>query len=332
MMRDLSKRSSVVKDYESVNMEAVNKDNKRIRACLIAAALCVLVLIGCVLYAAGVFKPRDIEGIVQYCIRRGETVPAVKLSSYVAVNDRLAEYSCILQVHSADLKGCIGEVYVDDIYRPKGTKNLKYLIFDHTGEPSLWVFDYFIVRDTNEFKLNNPERVHGLDPSRPLNLSPYTYADAAEVFYGMAGPEDIERITVRPPNFDTTREGKALRKEIGTQTVRDREAIERFYDVLTRTVCVGATGGRGILDLPDRFSYSFSPPDPEGKRTYADRQRDGEAARAARYLTVTMTDGTIVDQWKYDAIKGCFYEYGGIVTEPLDEADVYALNAIFGIE
>ena len=303
------------------------KQNRRL---WIAAAACMVLIAGIVLYAAGAFKPRTIEGLVQRC--RSRTVPAVKLMGYVAINDRLAEYYCILQVHSEDLKGYIGEVYVDDVYRPKGTNNLKYLIFDHNGEPSLWVFDHFIVRETNEVSYNIPNNTHGVDPSKPLNLTPYTYADAAEVFFGMAGPEDIERITVRPPNFDNTREGKALQKEIGTQTVRDREAIGTFYDILTRTVCVGATGGRGILDLPDRFSYSFSPPDPEGKRTYQDRQRDGEQVRAERYLTVTMADGTIVDQWKYDAIKGCFYESGGIATKPLDEADVYALNAIFGIE
>ena len=49
-------------------------------------------------------------------------------------------------------------------------------------------------------------------------------------------------------------------------------------------------------------------------------------------MTVRLKDGTILDRWKYDAIKGCFYEYEGVVTKPLEEADVYALNAVFGIE
>ncbi len=333
MMWDLSKRSSTVEDDDSLNLEAVIKDRKRIRACLIAAALCVLVLIGCVLYAAGVFKPRNIEGLVKYCIGRGEAVPAVLGFSYVAIDDRLAEYHLIMQVHPQDLKGYVGEVYVDDVYRPRNTKSLKYLIFnDSKGDLRIWEFSNFIVRDTNEFNLGTPELAHGIDPSRPLNLTPYTYADMAKVLYGMARPEDIERITVRPSNFDNTREGKALQKEIGTQTVRDREAIERFYDVLTRTVCLGATKWDTYVNLPDRFRYSFSPEDSEGKRTYQDRQRDGEQVRAERYLTVRLTDGTILDHWQYDAIKGCFHEYYGIATEPLDEADVYALNAIFGIE
>ena len=332
MMQDVSKRSANLENRDGLNLEAVIKDRKRIRACLIAAALCVLVLIGCVLYAVGVFKPRNIEGLVQYCIGRGEAIPAVLIFNYIAIDDRLAEYHLILQVHPQDLKGYIGEVYVDDVYRPKNTENLKYLIFDYKGEPRLWEFGQFIVRDTNEFKLNNPAMAHGIDPARPLNLTPYTYADAAKVLYGMTGPEDIERITVRPSNFDNTREGKALQKEIGTQTVRDREAIERFYDVLTRTVCLGASKWDTYVNLPDRFRYSFSPEDPEGKRTYQDRQRDGEQVRAERCLTVRLTDGTILDRWKYDAIKGCFYEYYGVATEPLDEADVYALNAIFGIE
>ena len=310
--------------------KARRRQNRRL---MIAAMACFFLIASLVLYAAGVFKPRNIDGLVKYCIRRGGAVPAVLIYSYVGIDDRLAEYHRILQVHSEDLNGYAGEVYVDDVYRPRNTKSLKYLIFNNgEGKLSIWEFNHFIVRDTNEFNLSNPELAHGVDLSKPLNLTPYTYADVAKVLYGMTGPEDIERITIRPPNFDNSREGKAIQKEIGLHTVKDREAIETFYDVLTRTVCLGASKWDTYVNLPDRFRYSFSPEDPEGDRTYQDRQLDGEQMRAERYLTVRLIDGTILDHWHYDAIKGCFHENYGVATKPLSEADVYALNAIFGIE
>ncbi len=41
--------------------------------------------------------------------------------------------------------------------------------------------------------------------------------------------------------------------------------------------------------------------------------------------------GTGVDSLKYNAQKGCFYEFGGIGSEPLREETVTDLNEIFGI-
>ena len=58
----------------------------------------------------------------------------------------------------------------------------------------------------------------------------------------------------------------------------------------------------------------------------------GELTWASRNITVTLKSGTTIDSWKYTALNGRFYEYGGIVTEPLAESAVYSINSIFGIE
>ena len=42
--------------------------------------------------------------------------------------------------------------------------------------------------------------------------------------------------------------------------------------------------------------------------------------------------GTGVDSLKYNAQQGCFYEFGGIGSEPFREETVTDLNEIFGIK
>ena len=43
----------------------------------------------------------------------------------------------------------------------------------------------------------------------------------------------------------------------------------------------------------------------------------GSPVWATRYLTITLRSGTTIDSWKYTALSGRFYEFGGIHTEPL---------------
>jgi len=63
-----------------------------------------------------------------------------------------------------------------------------------------------------------------------------------------------------------------------------------------------------------------------------DKLMSGEETWADRYLTIMLRSGTTIDSWKYTALSGRFYEFGGIFTEPLAENEVYELNSIFGIE
>lgn len=320
-------------DVETGSPEAAAQPKKHALLPWAAIGACLVLLAGLLLYAAGAFRFRTIEGLIDACTGRGGVYTAEMPFRYVAVNDRFAEYHMVKSVRSSDLVGYVGEKYAGDFHRVKGTRNLKYLILrDSGGGLSLWAFSSFIVTESDSLKETCFKTAHGADPSKTMVFTPYTYGDTAAVFYGMNGPDDIAGITAEPPTDTGSEESRALRREIGTRTVTDRAQIAVFYDILSRTVCKGTAGGRGYEDLPDRFSYSFSPPDPEGKRTWADRRKDGELMRAERWLTVKLTDGTVADQWKYDAIKGCFYETGGIAAEPLSEADVYTLNGILGIE
>ena len=116
-------------------------------------------------------------------------------------------------------------------------------------------------------------------------------------------------------------------KEFGgvvrTHTYTDREAINMFYNIVKDVICYGADGEDPANET--RFSYSFSTEN-------SDKLTSGESTYGTRRISIEFKNGTILDSWKYSALSGSFFEYGGIYTEPLEENDVYALNDIFGIK
>lgn len=323
----------VRKNEKDSEREAAQNSTKRAWLPWAILGLCILILAGSCLYLAGCFRPRTIEELVSNCKRRPGAYTANLRFGYAAVGDRMAEYHEIKEVHSKDLTGWTGEPYADGIYLPKGSENLKYLISRQSdGSMILWAFSHFVVTESGEIPQREFIAVSGARLPPPADCSPYTYADAAKVFYGLDGPEEIVSIAVLPSQRDNTPEGKAVQEEIGAHTITDRDAAAAFYGILTRAVCLGHSIERGYYDLPDRFTYSFSGKDADGQGNTSDRSRYEVQMRAERYLTVHCSNGTTIDAWKYDAIKGCFYENGGVCTEPLSEEDVCALNAIFGIE
>lgn len=234
----------------------------------------------------------------------------------------------------------VGDIYAQygesSWYRVKGMGEIKYLISEDTeGTLRLWEYQSFLVMDgilaTARFVTETPEDelaeiendIRGRFPD--ADLSPYTYGDVYRIIYNVESSDDIVSITAAPSKSNNTDFGKQIQKQVGTHTYDDRDSITLFYGITVNVVCNGATGWGGSNSERNRYTYSFST-DEDDKLT------SGEETWASRYLTITLRSGTTIDSWKYTALSGRFYEFGGIFTEPLAETQVYEINSIFGIE
>ncbi len=226
---------------------------------------------------------------------------------YAAVHmeEKTAVYHEV-SIDSSKLEKYMGEEYQQDKdgtwYYPAGAENLKYLLRQNgEGILSLWVFSDFIVEEG----------------------ASYTYGDVLDTIYGVDSAEDFISITAAPSDSNNTDIGKAIQEQIGISVYTDRKDMEDFYDIIVDVVCYGADSeSKGDHN---RFSYSFS-------TDQQDKLTSGESTYGTRFLKITLADGTTIDSWKYDALAGCFFEYGGIFTEPLSDEDVHRLNDIFDIK
>lgn len=262
-----------------------------------AIAACIFVLIGGVLF--NTFRPVAFNTM----IANHNTDTTVRYTN-IDIADRVACYHEV-SLDSSKLEAYVGEQYAaaeDGIwYTPAETTNLKYLIKqERNGSCSLWVFSDFVISEG----------------------ASYTYGDVLKIIYGVNSADDIISITTAPSNSNNTDLGKAIQKEIGTHEYTDRESIETFYNIAANVICYGADSTSRGDDT--RFTYSFSTDD-------KDKLTSGESTYGTRFMQVVLADGTTIDSWKYNALSGCFFEYGGIFTEPLSDEEVYKLNAMFDI-
>lgn len=284
-----------------------------------AIAACVCVIIAGFVY--GKISRGDFNSVIT---SHGGVVDTVAEFTYVPVGDRLAGYERV-RVDSEKLRKYIGDEYLsaDGVvwYYPAGADNLKYLIRQtEDGGVTLWVFVSFVVMESSDGEDASffAEAYPGFD------FSIYTYGDVYEIIYGVSSAEDIVSITASPSNANNTDFGKEIQKEIGTHTYTDREDIENFYAITAGVVCHGDSNEREFYDVGYRFTYSFSTDE-------QDKLTSGESIYGTRFLKITLSDGTTIDSWKYNALSGYFYEFGGIWTEALTADDVNILNDIFGI-
>lgn len=223
----------------------------------------------------------------------------------VGIADMIACYNEV-SIDGNKLEKYIGEQYktADSSiwYLPVGVTDLKYLIRqENGGDCSLWVFSDFVINE-GEF---------------------YTYGDVLKTIYGVTGADDLVSIVTTPSNNNNTDLGRAIQAKVGTNEYTERESIEAFYDIVSNVVCYGADSTSDADDT--RFTYSFSTDD-------KDKLTSGESTYGTRFIKVALKSGTTVDSWKYNALSGCFFEYGGIFTEPLTDEAVNKLNNIFGIK
>ena len=263
----------------------------------LAAVLCLAVAGGLLLHAR-----QNVDFLTM--LHRQATDTAAIFTSF-PVGDRTAYYEQV-QLAGNPLERYVGEEYLatgsDTWYLPKGLDNLKYLIReDADHELTLWQFQSFGLEDGET----------------------YTYGDVLSTIYGVDGPEDIVEITTSPIRANNTPEGRAFQAKVGTHTYTDRDTIASFYTIAKNVVCYGSDVENPADDT--RFTYSFS-------TDSTDKLTSGESTYGTRCLSLTFTDGTVLDSWKYSALSGSFFEYGGIFTEPLEDKDVETLNQIFQIQ
>jgi hypothetical protein len=259
-----------------------------------AACLC-LVAFGIILKSPKNFNDMIVEEAANTIL----TSTYVNIDSYVAVYDEVALGNVSLEKNVGQLYSQTGDV---TWYYTSDTDNLKYLIQKTSdGSLSLWTFSAFVVD----------------------NGDTYTYGDVLSIIYGVESAEDIASITSSPSIASNTDLGQKIQKEVGTHTYSNQEDIATFYNIVKNVVCFG-TDSESLAD-ENRFTYSFS-------TDSKDKLTSGEITYGTRYLTVTLKNGTTIDSWKYNALSGSIFEYGGIFTQPLAENDVYALNDIFGIK
>ncbi len=272
------------------------KRHGRMRWSAAAACLCLAVAGSFLIY---LYKPADFNSMV-----RKAAADTAAVMATVPVDGRTACYQQV-NLSGSRLKRYVGEEYLKTDaavwYLPDGTDNLKYLIRkDGDNLLTLWVFTSFAVEAGES----------------------YTYGDVLSVIYGADSAADIVSITTSPFRANNTPEGKAIQREVGTHTYTDREEIAAFYAIVKEVVCYGAHGENPADST--RFSYSFS-------TESGDKLTSGASTYGTRCLSLALKDGTVLDSWKYSALSGSFFEYGGIFTQPLEAWKVDVLNNMFGI-
>lgn len=236
--------------------------------------------------------------------RGQENIVDVVICVEIPIGARTAQYEQVHSVDCEELRDYIGVVYLEESednvwYYPAGKHNCKYLIRVQGEELSLWVFRSFVVTDTT-----------------------YTYGDVCREIYGLKRADQIVSITAAPSTANNTEFGQKIQTEIGTTVYEEQADLEQFYAIIQTVRCYGEQAHHDSAER--QYTYSFSTEDP-------DKLSSGEAIYGTRELTVLLEDGTTIESWNYDALRGCFYEFGGIETEALPEQQVQTLNALFGI-
>ena len=234
-----------------------------------------------------------------------QAADAAAVMTRLPVAGRTAWYEQV-RISGRSLERYRGELYQETgasaWYLPEDAGNLKYLIRrEDDGSLTLWRFTSFAVGENGT----------------------YTYGDVLSLIYGVDSADEIVSITTSPLKANQTPEGKKIQQEVGTRTVTDREEIAAFYGIAEDVVCFGPDGENPADD--GRFSYSFS-------TDASDKLTSGESTYGTRCLSLALADGTVLDSWKYSALSGSFFEYGGLFTEPLADDDVDTLNEIFRIQ
>jgi len=255
----------------------------------------------------------------------GNTSLMASRTTMLPVGDRVAEYQQVENpnaIPKEERPQYLGDPYLDleGWYRPALTTELRYLVhLEEDGSYTLWAFSSFAVLDEQ----TKAEMAENLENSiwatvewfsLDLNFDPYPYSEVLETIYGITSAEDIRSITVTPATMDNTDAGKKLQKQIGTHAVWKQEELTAFYEALSSSICYGSDHWEQI---------NLGETDPDGGLS--------NRVRLCRYLTVETTHGTL-DNLKYSAAGGQFYEYSGIAYEPLDTETAAVMNRMFQIE
>ena len=322
--------------------QAHETTRKKVRLRRLVPAACLLLIVGALAVYSAIDGVDDSQPPTAAVGEGGLQTESVQMSAAVEtelpVGDRVAVYERLAVGNKGELAERPGAEYLRDgagvWHRLKGADGQGYLIREEGGQRSLWIFRSFVVLDDDlVVRYGFPdgdeaqwEIVQTATQVRwpEADLSAYTYGEMLSAVYGVNGPEDIASVTSYPSTANNTKEGQAIQKKVGVHTYRRAEDIRQIYNALEGALCYGACDWTVYAGTKNQFTYSFS-------TDAADKLSSGEETYATRCLTLTLADGTKVESLKYNALKGCFYEFGGIGSEPLHEKTVSTLNRIFGI-
>ena len=318
---------------------------KRRRWVPAVAAACLLLAVGAGVWSAGLTAPSSDAGACTITDAGTYTIPehgpelswpklngtileAALHFTMLPVENRMAEYHEVEDpngIPAAQRPRYLGERYreLEDWYLPEDNNGLQYLLHrEEDGSYTLWEFAYFVVWDEETrsqvaYNMEHTENYIWAEIewfSLDMDFSPYRYSEVLETIYGVTSADDLTLLTVDPANMDNTDAGKALQKEIGARTVTDRAGLDALYDAVSGMLCYGSNH----WDMIDRGD---------------DNSDDGllEAVRLGRCLTIRTANGAVIDDLKYSAAGGQFYEYSGVAYGPLDAETAARMNELFGI-
>ena len=342
----------LIEKGDEIIMMKDNKNKRHVWVRWAAIAACLSLVFVCVsTISHNSNKNESVQEQLLSSVKTNGDIEASSVVTLIPVENRIVVYEQ-LYVGSAEevdspespestekLTPFVGEEYMQyeqqTWYRVKDMDEIKYLISeDEAGVRRLWEYRNFYVLDSElntmreegftEEQINETKTNYRTKYPDAV-LSPYTYGDVYRIIYNVERVDDIVSITASPSTSNNTELGKKIQEEVGTHTYTERDAITLFYSYTQSVVCYGEESWSGIYSERDKYTYSFST-DTE------DKLASGEETWANRYLVITLQSGTTIDSWKYSALNGMFYEFGGIATEPLSEEATYTINGIFGIE
>jgi len=261
----------------------------------------------------------------------------------VPVGDRVATYRRAwyrpgtFELDEEKLADYVGEEYCTTefytMYYPLGWDTLGWLI-GYWPEEDQYILFYFLYFDV------------------PYGET-YTYGEVLEKVYGVTSAEDIVSIDTSPVQHNNAELGHQIQKEVGNNTYSNKEDMATFYDIVKDVVWLGNSLNDvepynhadecyyKVFDWNRFHQYSFSTDNmgeefdyisTEKNRCHMAKLTTGETTYGSRLLKINLANGSFIKEWEYCALTGAFTEIYFGATMPMDENDVTALNAIFGIK
>lgn len=196
-------------------------------------------------------------------------------------------------------------------YKIKGFSDLQYLIReDLDGNLSIWKYNAFLTKGSEELNVMFSN----------CKFEPYTYGEVLEAIYQVKNADDIICFQINPSDSDNTPEGKALKESIKPLTIEDRESIMLFFEMIHGMECYGPNSiSLQHYEIRSSVIGEALNTDNHARTSYL------------RDLVLTLSDGRKIDNLKYSAIWGAFYENNSIAFQKLNNEDMIVVNELFAI-
>lgn len=234
------------------------------------------------------------------------------------VEHHIAEYQVmsLTDLQRERLAAQKGELYAsyDDtrIYRLADREDLAYLIFEYNGVLKLgrfYQFDYFTSYESLQETMDQPDVMALFYPFPQEQLEQVVAvsspAEALRIIYGLEGAEDIESVSFRKTDSDRSARGESVK--VRRVTLREREDIAAFYDILCE------------LDVPRGDDWQGTPSTERIAARLAQLQQQGiPDIQVDRTVRVKLTNGVEIEM-HYDGAYGTLRIMYWQVRSPLND-------------